>query len=360
MTDLAPPDSLSAPEAAELLRSLLHKEEDWIAWGRKCQRLQKAGYHSQQIFEQTGFQTSQQNLVIVAAQVYESMEVEGAEGSVLSYYQGPRADVLYELRILNQKLRLGAAIVAMEKRLEAEGAKTLAKAIQDFSRFTQPPSGFSHEPGDAMAYWCWQRARQKRDLADRTRLIAQGLKFAQTAGAREKLEQLLGEGLEVTKAAAMPLLPLHRLEAAEEMPRLVTLVGDLPLTLAQWQAAPMVSREEPFAIAHIADEIRVVPLPGWPSVLQAQEPLAIREQSDRLPKPLNGKPQMVLLVVDRAHTTWDPHSYFLAVGAGESLTLQWFEREPAPGAIVGKLVMVLRPKNILDEGNITEPWQMDD
>jgi len=66
-------DRISETEATELMRSLLHKEGNWVNWGQKCQKLQKAGYDSQLIFEQTGFQNAQQNLIIVAAQVFESL-----------------------------------------------------------------------------------------------------------------------------------------------------------------------------------------------------------------------------------------------------------------------------------------------
>jgi hypothetical protein len=42
-----------------------------------------------------------------------------------------------------------------------------------------------------------------------------------------------------------------------------------------------------------------------------------------------------------------------------SVFLQWFDSSPDV-AILGQLVLILRAKNILDEKNITEPWQMDD
>ncbi|MFM7717394.1 MAG: hypothetical protein ACKO7A_33220, partial [Microcystis sp.] len=71
-------DRISETEATELMRSLLHKEGNWVNWGQKCQKLQKAGYDSQLIFEQTGFQNAQQNLIIVAAQVFESLIKAGA------------------------------------------------------------------------------------------------------------------------------------------------------------------------------------------------------------------------------------------------------------------------------------------
>ncbi|MFN9257903.1 RuBisCO accumulation factor 1, partial [Microcystis sp.] len=184
-------DRISETEATELMRSLLHKEGNWVNWGQKCQKLQKAGYDSQLIFEQTGFQNAQQNLIIVAAQVFESLIKSGADEDLLSYYIGPRSDVLYELRILNQEQRLGAAKLAAEKRIEVAEAHDIAKAIQDFSRLSQIPSEFTRHPGDAIAYQCWKRGKQKRDLAERAKLIAKGLKFAHSDSARQAIESLL-------------------------------------------------------------------------------------------------------------------------------------------------------------------------
>jgi hypothetical protein len=85
---------LSEEAAEEILRSLLHKEGTWIDWGKACLELQKAGYSPQIVFEKTGFQASQQNLIIVAAQVYDSIEKAGTSEEVLSYYQGPKSDIL--------------------------------------------------------------------------------------------------------------------------------------------------------------------------------------------------------------------------------------------------------------------------
>jgi hypothetical protein len=40
--------------------------------------------------------------------------------------------------------------------------------------------------------------------------------------------------------------------------------------------------------------------------------------------------------------------------------VQWFESQPQDWQTVGKVVLILRPKHILDESNLTQPWQMDD
>lgn len=348
---------LSEAQAQELMRSLLHKEGTWVDWGKACQKLHQGGYNAQQIFETTGFQGSQQNLVIVAAQVYDSLVKKGATEQLLSYYQGPRSDVLYEFRILNQEQRLAAAELAMSKRLDVDGARTVAKAVQDFARLSQLPEGFTAHPGDAVAYQYWRGARGKKELADRSRLIAQGLKFAHSDTAREKIEQLLTDFSVIPQRQA-PLLPLYRLEQEEELPRVVPLAGSLPLTSQKIAAIPAVEQIEPFRVIKTVDGGNFIPIPGWQAVLQAVDPVAIICRSEQLPKAIPGKSEELVVVIDRQAKTWDFHSFFL-VDKGEEVALQWFEEEP-PLPIVGQLILVLRPKKILDENIITTPWQMDD
>lgn len=348
---------LSEEEATKLLRSLLHKEGCWVDWGKTCQKLQKAGYSAPRIFEETGFQASQQNLVIVAAQVYENIAEADVSEKLLSYLQGPRSDVLYEFRILNQQQRVAVAQLAQEKQLEADSAREVAKAYQEFSRLSQLPEGFTKHPGDAVAYQCWRRARQKKDLQERSRLIAKGLKFAHSQSAREAIEKLLSD-FSVVPSRTAPLMPVYRLEAEEELPRIVPVAGSFPLSKQEFEAVPVLESQEPFRMVNVASSGAMVPLPGWQSILKAEDPVAIICESDRLPKPLAGKPETVLVVVARNLREWNLNSYFL-IEQGEQLALRWFEELPNV-PILGQVVLVLRPKKILDEGNITQPWQMDD
>ncbi len=352
------PITLSQEEASELMRSLLHKEGSWVEWGNSCQTLQKAGYSPQNIFEETGFQASQQNLVIVAAQVYESLVKNQAQEELLSYYQGPKSDILYELRILNHEQRLAAAELAKAKQLEIEDAHDLAKSFQEFSRITQIPSGFTRHPGDAVAYQCWKRARQKKDLQDRSRLIARGLKFAHSVAAREALEQLLMDFTVSAATKSAPLLPVYRLEDSEEMARIVPVIGSLPLTKDNLESVPSLTATEPFKMVQSSVLGCLVPLPGWPVVLKAADPVAFLATSGQLPRSISGKSEQVLVIVDRSAREWSENSYFLAERDGQ-LEILWFESIPDL-ALLGKLLLILRPQNIVDEENLTEPWQMDD
>lgn len=77
-----------------------------------------------------------------------------------------------------------------------------------------------------------------------------------------------------------------------------------------------------------------------------------------MPKPLPGKSEEVLLVIDRRSRQWNVNSYF-AVEQEEQLTFEWFEESPDI-PLLGQVILVLRPKRILDENALTQPWQMDD
>ena len=347
---------LSEAEAQELMRSLLHKEGTWVEWGQICHRLQKAGYSTQKIFEDTGFQNSQQNLVIVSSQVYDNLVQNDVPPEVLTYFKGPRSDVLHEFRILNQKQRVEAALLAYDKRLDVDGAHLVARAIQDVSRISQLPQGFSNHPGDWVAYLSWKRAKSQKDLQQRSRLIAQGLKFAHSATAREAIEKLLSD-FSVVKTASAPLLPLYRQEEEEELPRIVPLAGTYPLGSKEIAATNQIEIQQPFGNITAAGGT-YVPVPGWQVILKAEDPIGYFSTSDRLPKSLTGKPEQVLIILDRANTAWDINSYFV-VEVEDKLELRWFDSQPNE-PIIGQLVLILRPKRILDEGNLTQPWQMDD
>lgn len=347
---------MSEAEAQELMRSLLHKEGSWVEWGKGCQRLQKAGYSTQRIFEDTGFQNSQQNLVIVASQVFDNLVKAGVDSEVLDYFRGPRSDVLYEFRVLNQQQRVDASLLAYDKKINIDGAALVSKAIKDVSRMSQLPEAFTNHAGDWVAYLSWKRAKGQKDLQQRARLIAQGLKFAYSPTAREAIEKLLSD-FSVASSVSEPLLPLYRMELEEELPRIVPLAGSYPINSQEIGAVQQVEIHESFR--HIkANGGSYVPIPGWQAVLKAIDPVAYLCPSNLLPKYLGGKVEEVLVILDRADRTWDVKGYSVLEIDGK-LEIRWSENEPEE-PIVGQLVLILRPKKILDEGNITQPWQMDD
>lgn len=353
----APNSEQAQINSAEILQKLRRKEGSWVEWGQSCQQLQKAGLSQQTIFEETGFEPIHQNQVIVAAQVYTSIVAEGAPEAVQSHFGRKGSDVLYELRILNQADRAALATLSLEKNLDCDEARDAAKAVKDFSRLGSVPEGFTTHPGDAIAYQLWRQARQKADLQERSRLIAKGLRFAHSDTARQRIEQLLTD-FTVVKAAPTPLLPLYRLEADEELPRALPVVGKMPLTRSDLQAVPLVDEIEPFGMVQFAGAAAWVPVPGWQVVRLAEDPVAILCSSDALPTSLPGPVEDVLIIVDRAQREWQTNNYFL-VEQDEALQIRWFEEAPKL-PILGRIILVMRPKKVLDEDYTKDPWQLDE
>ncbi|MBE9182831.1 hypothetical protein IQ268_30295 [Oculatella sp. LEGE 06141] len=360
-SDPKSPNHSPAPEldTEALLQSLRRKEGTWADWGTACQQLQKAGYTPQQIFEETGFEPIQQNQIIVAAQVFHSMLGVGISDAVRSRFEESGSDTLYEFRILTQADRVAAATLVVEKGLDAAAAHEVAKALQDFARLSAVPEGFTQTPGDAIAYRYWNQARQQSDLQARSRLIAQALRFAHSDSARQKVETLLTD-FTVARTRPVPRLPFYRLDSEEDLPRVLPVVGKLPLTLDDLKSVPLVVEEGSFRMVKFSGAGAWVPIPGWQVVLKADDPVVILASSAELPDPdpLPGKPEDVLVLVDRAARQWHADSYFLVEQDGH-LEIRWFDELPNL-SLLGQVVLILRPKKVLDEEYTTEIWQIDE
>lgn len=365
MTNLPPnpqdSENLTEAESQQLLQKLRQKQGNWVEWGKEIAKLQKSGYSPQIIFEATGFEPIQQNQVIVGAQVYHSIVKANASEAVRSHYWQRGSDILYELRMLTQEERATAAELTHHHQLDMDSAREIARAIKDFSRLPKLPAGFSQHPGDAVAYQCWKLARQKSDLQERSRLIAKGLKFAASDSARKQVEQLLTDFTVVPKKPA-PHLPLYRPESESDLPRLVAVVGELPLSPSELQAVPSFKEEGVFGIVKSSGEQTWVALPGWQVILNSQDPVVIICNSDILPTDTQTSPESVLVVIDRAQTEWDANSYFAvenSTGENSQIDFQWFETQPEV-SILGRIVVIIRPKRILDEEITKDAWQIDE
>lgn len=341
----------------DLFLMLRRKEKNWVEWGRACQQLQKAGYSSQTIFEQTGFEPIQQNQVIVASQVYATLENAGISDAVRSRFERTGSDSLYELRILHQSDRAPAAEFIVSRNLDSEGAREVARAVKEFSRRSSPPEGFTSHPGDAVAYEYWKVARHHNDLQERSRLIARGLMFAHSQEARQQIEKLLTE-FAGGKQRPAPSLPVYRLEADEQQPRLLPIAGQMPLTTAQLKEVATPQTTGSFQIVQGAINQMLVAIPGWQVILKAKDPVGILCTSDRLPGTKTGKAEEVLAIVDRAEQEWNSDSYYAVEQSGQ-VEIQWFPETPTV-PLLARLVLVLRPKRILDESLSRDVWQIDE
>jgi Rubisco Assembly chaperone C-terminal domain/Rubisco accumulation factor 1 alpha helical domain/Rubisco accumulation factor 1 helix turn helix domain len=358
MTEPLIPPADDPIDAESLFLMLRRKQGSWVEWGQACQQLQKAGHTPQAIFEETGFEPIQQNQVIVGAQVYAGLVEYSADPEVLEHFGHRGSDILYELRVFTQPERPAIAALAFQHKLDSDEAHDLTRAIKDFARVRKPPEAFAtHHPGDAVAHQSWVQAKQKSDLQERSRLIAKGLRYAHSDSARKEIEKLLTD-FSVTKVQTSPRLPLSRPDSELDLPRIVPLLGKLPLPVAALKAAPITEEEGAFRIVRFAGEGAWVPLPGWQVIASAEDPVAVLSDGDRLPIPPDQASEEVLVIIDRAHRDWDDQSYFVVDADGE-LDIQWFAEVPAE-KILGRVVVVVRPKRFFDEEATKEMWVLDE
>lgn len=355
--DRHPQSESGSIDAEDLLQMLRRKESNWVKWGQACQQLQKAGYNPQTIFEATGFEPIQQNQVIVASQVYTTLLNAGVSDAVRSRFDRTGSDTLYELRILTQPERVAAAEFIVARNLDSDGAREVARALKEFYRRSTVPQGFTKHPGDAVAYEYWKLARQQKELQERSRLIARGLMFAHSQEARQQIEKLLTESVGGSGRSA-PRMPFYRVEIDEELPRLLPVAGHLPLTTAQLKDVPTLHKTGSFHLIEISGKQTLLAIPGWQVIKKAQDPVGVLCNSRQLPNQQTDKPEELLVVIDRTQQEWDSESYF-AIDQSGQLEIQWFPDAPN-ATLLGRVILVLRPKKILDETLSLDVWQIDE
>ncbi len=355
MTELT--DNQPPIDTAALLLMLRRKEGNWVGWGKACQQLQKSGLNPQEIFEATGFEPIQQNQIIVGSQVFDSLMSVGVAPATETHYQRVGSDSLYELRILSQEDRAATADYLHSRNIDSEGSKEVAKAFKEFSYMRQPPEGFTHHPGDAVAYQYWRYIKQQGDLTEKTRLIARGLMFAHSQSARNQIEKLL-TALTAPAQKTAPALPVYRLEADEQLPRTIPVAGVFPIDSSILAEVPRVAATGSFQIVKNNWAGGWVTFPGWGVLCKAEDPIAVIGDLEHLPLKISNQSPETIVILDRSATEWDEFNYF-AIDRDGKLAIEWFDSQPTI-PLLAKLVLIIHPKRPIDPDNPKDLWELED
>eukprot|EP00244_Chara_vulgaris_P011638 TRINITY_DN5860_c0_g1_i1.p1 TRINITY_DN5860_c0_g1~~TRINITY_DN5860_c0_g1_i1.p1 ORF type:complete len:455 (+),score=90.67 TRINITY_DN5860_c0_g1_i1:199-1365(+) len=258
--------------------------------------LARAGFTPATIDEATGLTGVEQNNIIVGAQVYNSLEAGGLEPNVLAEFEVSGAEVLYELRILSNSQRKTAVEYVSAHKLDAKGARDLARAIKDHERKRGGDARrfFSTAPGDCLAFAYYRLSREGRSDEERKAAAEKGLQHVVTESARQALEALLrgeseGEGVALGgiigaggRDVVMRKLNLHRLSADEVSWRVIPLVGDLAAideeTISMAPKPRAGTASGAFATIHTEKsgrEEKWTVVPGWPALANSGSPVAL-------------------------------------------------------------------------------------
>ncbi|MEI6062960.1 MAG: RuBisCO accumulation factor 1 [Pseudanabaena sp. ELA748] len=349
-----------------LLKLLRHKEGTWVQWGIACQMLQKLGENSLAIFENTGFEPIQQNQIVVASQVYASLQAGNAADIVLAHFEQKGSDILNELRVLNQSERVAMATFSLEKNLDVMEAKDVVKAMKEASNVANLPEGYTRHPGDAVVLQILKATQGKIDPQERTRLIARGLRFAHSDKARAAIERLLMDMSAPPKKKA-PNLPNFRYDSEDSIPRILPVVGSLPMSIDLFVNSSQVEELAPFGIVRSSVASTWATLPGWFVVHEAKDGVVVWCNTDTLQASINqevlsavrDRAEDILVLVDRAQCDWDENSYFAIADSDGNLKFAWFESQPDV-QIFGKVTLTLRPKRFFDEAASQDRWQFEE
>ncbi|CAO2837025.1 unnamed protein product [Amaranthus hypochondriacus] len=226
-------------DTAGIIDVLANRLGLWHEYAPLISSLFRDGFTPSMIEELTGISGVEQNRLVVAAQVLESIaESPQIEPETLAFFDSGGSELLYEIRLLSASQRTLTANYIVKRKLDGDKAREIARSIKDFPARQDEP-GFRcfdyNMPGDCWAFWHFRLSKEfmlqphKRNSA-----LAAALDAAETDKAIERVrEEIEGkgrnkaDGREKEDAVKVPVVRLTMGEVAE-----ATTVVVLPVSKA--------------------------------------------------------------------------------------------------------------------------------
>ncbi|GAB4836047.1 Rik1-associated factor 1 [Ancistrocladus abbreviatus] len=357
----------------------------WFQYAPLISALSHEGFTPPSIEELTGISGVEQNRLVVATKVRESLlESPQLDPDALSYFDNGGAELLYEIRLLSATQRAAAACYLVENRLDAKGARDVARAIKDFPLRRGDPGWESFDyslPGDCLSFMYFrQSGEHKNPSGKRTAALELALKVAGSEKAKKRVLKELedkGEGTkgeeefddvrvpvvrmktgEVAEASKVVVLPVCREEEKEDG------VSRAPFECGSEGAFGIVASDKVWD--------RWVVLPGWePVVGLGGKGGVVVSFGDARALPWKGnrwyKEEPILVVADRGRkeVTMN-HGFYLVMmcddngGAGGSLKVERGSALKDKGVkeSLGTVVLVVRPpKEEIEDQLSDDDWE---
>ncbi|KAF8394300.1 hypothetical protein HHK36_020507 [Tetracentron sinense] len=290
----------------------------WFEYAPLIPSLFQEGFSPSSIEELTGISGVEQNRLVVAAKVRDSLVQSKLDPETLNFFDNGGAELLYEIRLLSSAQRESTARYIAENRLDARGAQELARAMKDFPRrrgddgwesFTYPI------PGDCLSYMYFRQSKEHQNQSElRISALQRALEVAETEKAKQMIQDALapklddgkgGEG-EIGIAVKVPLVRMKIGEVGE-----ATSVVVLPVCKAEEgvkgvEEAPGECKTEGEFGVVVAEKAwrRWVVFPGWDPVMGLGPGGVVVAFADArvLPWKVNRwyKEEAILVVADRS------------------------------------------------------------
>ncbi|MCO5614396.1 hypothetical protein L7F22_068676 [Adiantum nelumboides] len=351
----------------EQLQILRERRGLWFDYAIHVPSLIRAGFTPPMIDEATGVTGVEQNKIVVASQVRDSLKASGMEPEALSFYDIGGADLLYELRILSSDQRKSAALYALGRKMDVNEYHDLARAMKDHERRRQEEGwgSFTFCPGDCLAYSCYRLSKEVKDDAEVERILQKGLEYVETEKARAKLKAYLEkgeEGLEDehSQASRFEVIRLSSSEAGT--PSIPYVLPVVEPTTQEFEAAPAVSRKGPFTIQHADTAWKTwVSLPAWGPLMTAAVPVAISYTNAAiLPWKQKSRKELeepIVMVADKHVKDTKEDAYYVVDAGDGKLALQRGTVVLETGSrVLGKAVLALRPPLPEEDGIDSIEW----
>nr|AGV54807.1 hypothetical protein [Phaseolus vulgaris] len=370
------PSQYSTLDIAGRIDILANRLGLWYQYAPLITSLIREGFSPPTIEETTGITGVEQNRLIVATQVRDSLVQSNADPDLLYAFETSGAELLYEIRLLSTSQRVAAARFLVENNCDGKGGAELARAMKDFPsrRGDKGWESFDYTlPGDCLSFMYYRQGREHKNPSDqRSSALEQALRVAETEKARKVvLEELEGneeeDKVEDGERVRVPVVRLRIGEVAEASSVVV-----LPVCGAEEKEvleAPFECRSEGEFGVVVAEKgwARWVVLPWWEPVVGLIKGGVVVSFPDArvLPWKANRwyKEEAVLVVADRSkREVGADDGFYLVNGYGDDgglkvergLTL----KEKGFTQSLGTVLLVVRPPKDENEDQLTdEDWE---
>ncbi|OVA02440.1 hypothetical protein BVC80_9099g262 [Macleaya cordata] len=351
----------------------------WYEYATLIPSLLQQGFSPSSLEEATGISGVEQNRLVVAAQVRDTLAQSKLDPETLSFFDNGGAEILYEIRLLSVTQRAATARYMVENRFDARAAQELARAIKDFPRRRGDKGWESFNylhPGDCLSFMYFRQSREHKNPSDqRTSALERALEVAETEKAKERILDELkvksggDEKEEIEVAIKVPVVRMKIGEVAEAstvvvLPSCKAEEGEIAVVEAPEECR---SEGEFGVVAAEKGWKRWVVLPGWDPVVKLGSGVVVEFRDARvLPWKVKRwyKEESILVVADRQRkeVVADDGFYLISdskqgdngfkVERGSKL------KELGVKDCMGSVVLVVRPpKEEIEDQLADEDWE---
>ncbi|KAJ4968986.1 hypothetical protein NE237_015687 [Protea cynaroides] len=353
----------------------------WFEYAPLIPSLFQEGFSPSSIEEVTGISGVEQNRIVVAAKVRDSLVQSNFDPEILSFFDNGGAELLYEIRLLSAAQRASAATYIVLNRLDPQGTQELARAMKDFPRRRgdQGWESFTYaSPADCLSFMYFRQSREHRELSEgRKSALERALEVAETENAKrrilDELEAKSGRGeVKEGDVAVRTKVPVVRLKIGEVSE--ATSVVILPVCEAGEGETGVVeapgecrSKGEFGVMEAEKGWRRWVVLPGWEPVVGLGKGVVVAFGDARvLPWKVNRwyKEEAILVVADREKKEVEAEDGFYLVSSvpddhgGLKVERGSALKELGVKQCLGNVVLVVRPpKEEIDDQLQDDDWE---